>query len=161
MSKRRRDGNTLLETKRPRIIQPFHPTVATPQSLLGKRGAPESESVQRPCPTTWTSIGSRGEKRHAEFDIEIHRLQKRLRATTPTAEEAIVFLLPHIMQMRTLYLGEQDKASRLQQLLKDSEENKKILSNVLRAQLTEKNRLQRQLDNALYRLTLSPYNNLS
>ena len=95
-----------------------------------------------------------GHKRAAEFDFEINRLHKRLKASTPTAEEAISFLLPHLIEMRRLYLNEREKASALLSDYNMQKRNNVIITRTLREQMVEKNKIQRQLDLALYRLAL-------
>lgn len=159
MSKRKRaHGPTIVDScPRPHFTPEAHVTV------LGKRAAeetpqignkrnrqqPESlvESLVEPC------YGH--QKRSAEFDIEIDRLHKRLRATVPSAEEAIAFFLPHMIEMRRLYLQEQSKHTTLQAKNTELHRNNALLSATLRTQLTQKNLIQRQLDMARYRLAMN------
>ena len=79
-----------------------------------------------------------GQKRAADFDLEIERLSKRLRATTPTAEEALGFLLPHLLEMRRLYLGERQKVNALQEDNRILKQNNTVITQALRDQLTKK-----------------------
>ena len=91
----------------------------------------------------------RGVKRSAEcFDQELERLEKRMRATVPTAEEAIAFLLPHITQMRQLYIAERARASTL-------EANNIVIRRSCLHLLREKKRLVSELEMAKYRVSLN------
>ena len=91
----------------------------------------------------------RGVKRSAEcFDQELERLEKRMRATVPTAEEAIAFLLPHITQMRQLYIAERARAATL-------ETNNIVIRRSCLHLLREKNRLESELEMAKYRVSLN------
>tara|TARA_B110000003_G_scaffold209156_1_gene208039 strand:- start:974 stop:1426 length:453 start_codon:yes stop_codon:yes gene_type:complete len=59
----------------------------------------------RPCHDAFfgTNELSNRAKRPASFETEIRQMNKRLRATIPTAEEAIAFLLPHMSKLDKLY----------------------------------------------------------
>lgn len=171
MSKRKRDGPTLLASKRGTFIRErlLIPAVCASSShsssdtiapigsssILGKRSYenPEAQSRKRPAESQFKSH-SRGQKRPPDFDFEIDRLHKRLRATTPTAEEAISFLLPHLLELRRLYMSEHQKVAALQSDNDMLKQNNLVITQTLRDQLTKKNLVQRQLDLALYRLSL-------
>lgn len=166
MSKRKREGPTLLASKRSLTHEPaarYWPnalissssssTDTMSGSVLGKRAFEEPESVSRKCPYTEV-LEPRGQKRTADFDLEIDRLHKRLRATTPTAEEAIGFLLPHLLELRRLYLMERQKVVLLKEDNDILRKNNSVITQTLRDQLSKKNLIQRQLDLALYRLSL-------
>ena len=171
MSKRKRDGPTLLASKRgtfnrERLLMPAvcpsssHSSSdavgsSSSSSILGKRSYENTEpqSRKRPDESPFKSH-PRGQKRPADFDFEIDRLHKRLRATTPTAEEAISFLLPHLLELRRLYTSEHQKVAALQSDNDILKQNNLVITQTLRDQLTKKNLVQRQLDLALYRLSL-------
>ena len=83
MSKRSRDGGVLVS-----------------RPLVGVKRSAEFEDEdtpkrQRRRPSL---------KRSADFDCAVDHLHKRLKATTPTAEQAMAFLLPHLLTLRTMYL---------------------------------------------------------
>lgn len=105
MSKRPREGPVTVHSKRQCLT--FEPSAL---SLKRKRGDFEEVCfsggvLQEP---------TIGRKRSAEcFDEELNRLEKRMRATVPTAEEAIAFLLPHIIRLRDMYTESQQKVSEL------------------------------------------------
>jgi predicted nucleic acid-binding Zn-ribbon protein len=101
-------------------------------------------------------------KRGADFETEICHLHKRLRATIPTAEEAISFLLPHITRLRSVYLESMNENAALKEHLetlggayyKAKGEKRELLKHVSRCQ-QEINGLRRQLDLAKYRLAMT------
>jgi hypothetical protein len=101
-------------------------------------------------------------KRPADFDIEFQHLNKRLRATIPTAEEAIAFLLPHIEKLRQLYMQEKGKCNlfenrccQLSSALSTSETTKKKLFETVCQTICEKDQLERELNMTKYRLALT------
>lgn len=98
-------------------------------------------------------------KRPAEFDNEIARLSKRLKASVPSAEEAIAFLLPHIENLRKLYIHERDLRQSYERKTVELAKNNEAIKTTLRDQLTQKSYVQRQLDLALYRLAMSDSGN--
>jgi len=160
MSKRKREhGPTLVEScPRPRTVPLY-----TETSVLGKRVLSETDYLANKRPRalvseqlTLLSPCYEPQKRSAEFDIEIDRLHKRLKATVPSAEEAIAFFLPHMLEMRRLYLQEQCQNVALQTKNTELQHNNALLMATLRAQLTQKNSIQRQLDLAQYRLAMGP-----
>ena len=175
MSKRKRNGAVLVTRSCP-VPRPPTPDLLTAISASSSSSSSSSAPIQplisgsrkrsyeetydnsyeisRKRPWAPQPDVNRGQKRTAEFDFEIERLQKRLKATTPSAEEAISFLLPHLLQMRRLYLNERQKVSVLEQANIQQKKNNMILTQTLRDQLTQKNLVQRQLDLALYRLSL-------
>lgn len=167
MSKRKREPVVLVSSHRPRISTGLWQSSsgansssgssdafarASSHSILGKRShEPENDlsrkrSLLLDAPT--------GQKRASDFDLEIDRLSKRLRATTPTAEEALAYLLPNLLEMRRLYLAERQKVNALQEDVKILQRNNTVITQTLRDQLSKKNLVQRQLDLALYRLSL-------
>ena len=98
-------------------------------------------------------------KRSADFETEICHLHKRLRATIPTAEEAISFLLPHMSRLRAVYV----ECKNDNNMLKEHVEALKIayyktksesLKQVSECQ-QEIRSLRRQLEMAKYRLAMT------
>ena len=171
MSKRKRDGAVLVTNHR-HVPRPPTPDLLTAISAASSGSSLSSDSFEqsrkRPYSETceissfenarkrpWAPHDiQRGQKRNADFDFEIERLHKRLKATTPSAEEAIGFLLPHLLEMRRLYLSERQKVIALEEDNNTLKKNNAIITQTLRDQLTKKNLIQRQLDLALYRLSL-------
>ena len=92
-------------------------------------------------------------------DNEIARLSKRLKATVPSAEEAIAFLLPHIKNLRQLYIQERQSRQVFEKKVEMLEKNNEVIKTALRDQLLQKSYVQRQLDLALYRLAIAPGKN--
>jgi len=90
-------------------------------------------------------------KRSADFDCEMEHIHKRLKATTPTAEEAMAFLLPHLLKFRKLYM----------EIVKENEilkEHNQVLttaySKMALNSSRETNRLKRELEMTKYRVCL-------
>lgn len=101
-------------------------------------------------------------KREAEFDLEICRMNKRLRASIPTAEEAISFLLPHMTRLRRVYLEAKQENEVLKGHL-NTLKNAYLVSKTEKKQLVqhaseckdEIMSLRRQLELAKYRLAMT------
>lgn len=110
MSKRSREGPVPVSSKRPCLT--FGQPRTVPSSKRKWEGVEEvNKAFRRGGVLQEQSIGR---KRSAEcFDEELNRLEKRMRATVPTAEEAIAFLLPHIIRLRNMYAESQQKVSEL------------------------------------------------
>mgnify|MGYP006129460943 CR=1 FL=1 len=167
MFKRKREPVVLVASHRPRTSTNGWQSSSSsssdaiahtrPPSILGKRSYEPENDLSRKRPFLFDA--PHGQKRAADFDFEIERLSKRLRATTPTAEEALGFLLPHLLEMRRLYLGERQKVNALQEDNRILKQNNTVITQALRDQLTKKSLVQRQLDLALYRLALVPDGN--
>tara|TARA_B110000091_G_C13822152_1_gene481799 strand:+ start:7412 stop:7729 length:318 start_codon:yes stop_codon:yes gene_type:complete len=91
-------------------------------------------------------------KRPAEFDCEVERIHKRLKASTPTAEEAMAFLLPHLLTLRRLYLDVVQSRETLR-------ENNQIITNAYQKLVITSSEaigtLRRQLELSQYRLALT------
>lgn len=140
MTKRLRDGPVMLQAKRPCI------QMAAPVVSLKRKRDDVDEFVRQFNPG---GLESRGVKRSAEgFDIELQRLEKRMRASVPTAEEAIAFLIPHITQLRQLYNGERGRANTL-------ETKNIVMKRACLHLLQEKKRLEMELYDAKLRLSVS------
>lgn len=158
MSKRKREeGPTLVNSfHRPSQVPTYSQNVR--ESVLGKRVLFEMPELVNKRPRALESPWEpcyEPQKRSAEFDIEIDRLRKRLKATVPSAAEAIAFLLPHMYEMRRLYLQEQGQHLALQAKNTELLRSNALLTATLRDQLTQKNAIQRQLNLARYRLTMA------
>ena len=90
-------------------------------------------------------------KRSAEFDCEVERIHKRLKASTPTAEEAMAFLLPHLLTLRRLYLDVVQSRATMR-------ENNRLITQayhtLVKTSSEEIADLRRQLELSHYRLSL-------
>ena len=122
MSKRSREGPVPVSSKRPCLT--FGQPRTVPSSKRKWEGVEEVNKAFRRGGVEEVNKAFRrggvlqeqsiGRKRSAEcFDEELNRLEKRMRATVPTAEEAIAFLLPHIIRLRNMYAESQQKVSEL------------------------------------------------
>jgi len=100
----------------------------------------------------------RGTKRRCEFDDEVEQLHKRMRATTPTAEEAMGFLLPHLLKFRRLYQEAVQKSECLESKVNQLRAHNCILSKAYSKTIDEKTRLARQLEISRYQLALAKPN---
>lgn len=110
MSKRFREGPVATHSKRQCLS--FEPVMIAP-GLKRKRDDVD-EVIKRFRASEDVEQAIIGRKRSAEcFDDELQHLEKRMRATVPTAEEAIAFLLPHIIRLRGMYNESQQKATEL------------------------------------------------
>lgn len=78
-------------------------------------------------------------------------MQKRMRATVPTAEEAMAFLLPHLLEFRRLYLEAHQRANSLEN---EVGELRRGYENVVTLSQEKIRFLQRQLELTRYRLAL-------
>lgn len=146
MSKRSRDGDVLLDHTRHVYTMPHKRPATFDMVAHAKRPRFELQSSKRP----------------AAFDIEMDRMHKRLRATVPTAEEAIAFLVPHMNSLRHLYCETQDQNKTLQKHLETvsraygaSLEQNASLSRQLDASQAEVAALRRQVEFMKYRFALS------
>jgi hypothetical protein len=124
MSKRQRDGEIILERKRACVMNvPMNDEIVVNNATLigGKRSAESelemdykrhrslcdffNESVSDNVDSSSAyDEDSKCRKRAAEFDSELQHMHKRLKATTPTAEQVMAFLLPHLITMRKMYV---------------------------------------------------------
>ena len=149
MFKRSRDGPVAIQNKRQRLNHTVAPmqlkrkrnVADVDESPLGQRFKSTGSSINFPSPTI-------GRKRSAAFDDELQHLEKRMRATVPTAEEAIAFLLPHIERLRKMYVESQQEVGELSK-------NNVILHKTCTYLITEKNRLESAVALANYRVALS------
>ena len=150
MSKRSRDGNVIV----PRLAtNPLKRRMEWPDASR-KRQMLLSEAESFAMEPT--------RKRSADFDSEICHLHKRLRATIPTAEEAISFLLPHMTRLRSVYFESKNANETLKEHLETLRrayyntkgEKHKLEKHVSECQ-QEIRSLRRQLEMAKYRLAMT------
>ena len=140
MSKRRRDGPVAIQNKR------YCPSFAVPvfASLKRKRDEEPLGRVGQRQRHSLTPVVLSGHKRSADFDEEVEHLQKRMRATVPTAVEAMAFLLPHLLRLRSMYIKSQERVELLEQnnTLISQAYNRVVLQNQhLKQELERKNEL--------------------
>ena len=95
-----------------------------------------------------------GTKRRCEFDDEVDHLHKRMRASVPTAAEAMGFLLPHILKFRRLYQEAVQKSECLESKVEQLKTHNCILTKAYNKTTAEKNQLSRQLEMSRYQLGL-------
>ena len=128
MPKRLRDGPVVLQNKRQcPVFEPIMP------GLKRKRDSVEDAIKRIRSEGEFQFESSIGKKRSVEcFDHELQHLEKRMRATVPTAEEAIAFLLPHIVRLRGMYNESQYKVTELTRAYL-IQEKKKLESEVVLA----------------------------
>lgn len=157
MSKRTHGGPTLVHSKRQRTS--FDNAVLEAFSHKRKRASVYLPQ-KRPNVAELTFIENKKEsrKRPASFDLELEHLEKRMRATVPTAEEAIAFLIPHMVKLRNLYNASQQKAEDLALCVRRLENKNKELHNSVQKISTfayaENTRLKSELELAKYRLEM-------
>ena len=141
MSKRGRDGAVLLDMSR---------CVLKRSLEFGSASQPKRQCLPASL------------KRSADFDIELDHMHKRLRATVPTAEEAIAFLIPHVTRLRNMYCQSQGENASLKRHFKGmyrayqaSLEQNASLSRQLDTSRAEVVALRRQVEMMKYRFVLS------
>lgn len=139
MSKRSRDGGLLVSNKK-------HCPLQTLKRAADFGSPPTSVKRSRLPAMPVVSL-----KRSAEFDCEVERIHKRLKASTPTAEEAMAFLLPHLLTLRRLYLDVVQSRATLC-------ENNRLITHayhgLVKTSSEEIATLRRQLELSHYRLSL-------
>ena len=139
MSKRSRDGGLLVSNKKHCPLQTLKRAAdfGSPQTSVKRSRLPAMPVVSL--------------KRSAEFDCEVERIHKRLKASTPTAEEAMAFLLPHLLTLRRLYLDMVQSRATMQ-------ENNRIITQayhvLVKTSSDEIAELRRQLELSRYRMAL-------
>ena len=150
----KRQGPTLTQNQRPRVGSKRQRE--SDAECIGKRVRFQTATSRF---QTATSPNSR--KRPASFDQEVEHLHKRMRATVPTAEETMAFLLPHLLNLRSLYTSAQNKALNAEHQC----ETMQVQCGVMETHLTtiqsayhkllaQNNTLKRQLELAKYRTIL-------
>ena len=163
MSKRSRDGDVIAQ--RPPISPPYISPVAfqAPQIVGTKRSAcfdcghdAKKSRFHLDDPGDIIQASRmESQKRSADFDIELDRLHKRMRASTPSAEEVIAYMIPHLVRLREMYLSEQSKVADLTTKNAVLQKNNTAVTRALRDQLGKNHLIARQLENAHYRLVLA------
>ena len=115
----------------------------------------------RPPTSARTFDLARGTKRALDFDEEVEMARKRLRATVPSPEEAIAFILPHLVELQRLYKHEQETCAALKKHVQMAETRNQELMNSLTTVIVQRDaaqkaggQLKRQLEMAQYRLAL-------
>lgn len=159
MSKRSRDGDVIIQRPQVPPVHTGHMPYQMAQLVGTKRSARfgEYQDTKRgrfSLPQEEISE-IESHKRSSEFDIELNRIHKRMKATTPTAEQVMAYLLPHLVNLREMYLSEQSKAAKMTTKIKVLEENNTAITLALREQLVKNHLIARQLENAHYRLVLA------
>lgn len=124
MSKRQRDGEVIFERKRACGMNMTSTNAfwSNPVSLVGVKRSAETEcdvdykrqrsvldsGLFNDCGRANVDVSSdedsKCRKRAAIFDLELQHMHKRLKATTPTAEEVMAFVLPHLITMRKMHV---------------------------------------------------------
>ena len=144
MPKRLRDGPVVLQNKRQcPVFEPIMP------GLKRKRDSVEDAIKRIRSEGEFQFESSIGKKRSVEcFDHELQHLEKRMRATVPPAEEAIAFLLPHIVRLRGMYNESQYKVTELTR-------NNEIIRKTCAYLIQEKKKLESEVVLANYRAALA------
>tara|TARA_B110001450_G_C17662676_1_gene497999 strand:+ start:252 stop:728 length:477 start_codon:yes stop_codon:yes gene_type:complete len=147
MSKRFREGPVAIHGKRQRL--PFDTVAPMFAPRLKRKRDDVDEVIKRFRASENIEQTTIGKKRSAEcFDEELQHLEKRMRATVPTAEEAIAFLLPHIVRMRKLYTESQQKVAALTC-------NNNVIRKTCAYLIQEKKKLESEVALANYRFAIS------
>jgi hypothetical protein len=173
MAKRQREGDILFERKRPCVLNNVlsHCSVVNPVSLVGVKRSAETECVvdykrQRSksesplfndcgrahvVPSSMGEEESKCRKRAAEFDSEVHHMHKRLKATTPTAEEVMAFVLPHLITMRKMHVSSLQHCRVLQ---KHNQTLANAYNQLLEQATSVTRRMRRELEMSKYQMML-------
>ncbi len=145
MSKRFREGPVAIHSKRQCLA--FETVIPMIAPGLKRKRDDVDDVIKRFRASE--DVSTIGRKRSAEcFDEELQHLEKRMRATVPTAEEAIAFLLPHIMRMRKLYTESQQKVDELTR-------NNNVIRKTCAYLIREKKKLEGEVAMANYRFAIS------
>ncbi len=128
---------------------------------MPKRGRDGGVLCMRPPKSARTLDLARGTKRALDFNEEVEMARKRLRATVPSAEEAIAYILPHLVELQRLYKQEQETSAALKKHVQMAETRNQELLNNLTTVIVQRDaaqkaggQLKRQLEMAQYRLAL-------
>lgn len=146
MSKRQREGPTLVANKR-FCEQPF-----VTHSLKRRRDDYCDYSEKRHRVSTPDFSGT---KRSADFDQEVDHMAKRMKATVPTAEETMAFILPYLLKMRCMYTNAQNDAESMKKHCDTLEKHLQTLQGAYHKLMDRNNNLKRELDMTKYRLMLN------
>lgn len=146
MSKRQREGPTLVANKR-FCEQPF-----VTHSLKRQRDDYCDYSEKRHRVETPDFSGT---KRSADFDQEVDHMAKRMKATVPTAEETMAFILPYLLKMRCMYTNAQNDAESMKKHCDTLEKHLQTLQGAYHKLMDRNNNLKRELDMTKYRLMLN------
>lgn len=144
MSKRKRLGGPVA------VSRPTRPRIAPQQGTKRPYGGGECYTPKR--------FKQESHKRGRDFDCEVDNMHKRLRYSTPTAEETMAFMLPHLLSLRRMYQEVCEEKNRLSSKCKVLEEHNIALTKgyqcLAKASQEKQRQLERQVDMAQYRLTL-------
>lgn len=99
-----------------------------------------------------------GNKRSADFDQEVEHMHKRMRATVPTAEETMAFILPYLLKMRRMYTKAQHDAESMTKHCDTLEKHLTTMQSAYHKLMGQNNVLKRQLEMSKYRLILQDKN---
>tara|TARA_B110000285_G_scaffold235601_1_gene318546 strand:- start:48796 stop:49260 length:465 start_codon:yes stop_codon:yes gene_type:complete len=150
MSKRRREGPTLVTNKR------FcdQPIVTTGFKRRRDEHCDYSDKRYRVSTPDFS-----GNKRSADFDQEVEHMHKRMRATVPTAEETMAFILPYLLTMRRMYTKAQNDADSMINHCDTLEKHLTTMQTAYHKLIGQNNVLKRELNMAKYRLMLKDREN--
>ena len=146
MSKRQREGPTLVANKR-FCEQPF-----VTHGLKRQRDDYCDYSEKRHRVETPDFSGT---KRSADFDQEVEQMHKRMKATVPTAEETMSFILPYLLKMRRMYTKAQNDADSAQKHCVTLEKHLGTMQSVYHKLMGQNKVLKRELEMSKYRLMLN------
>jgi hypothetical protein len=150
MSKRRREGPTLAANKR--FCDPSF--VAT--GLKRQRDDYIDIDFKR---QRFHQPDFSGNKRSADFDQEVDHMHKRMKATVPTAEETMAFILPYLLKMRCMYINAQNDAESMKKRCDTLEKHLGTIQGAYHKLMDRNNILKRELDMTKYRLMLKDREN--
>lgn len=143
MSKRCREGPTLVANKR------FCDQTFDTAGLKRQRDDCVGIDSKRRC-----FQAPIGKKRSADFDQEVEQMHKRMRATVPTAEETMAFILPYLLKMRRMYTKAQDDTESSKKHCDTLEKHLVTMQSAYYKLLEQNNVLKRELEMTKYRLML-------
>tara|TARA_B100000683_G_C12497724_1_gene556692 strand:- start:1111 stop:1560 length:450 start_codon:yes stop_codon:yes gene_type:complete len=119
---------------------------------MPKRGRDGGVLCMRPPKSartfTQTLDLARGTKRALDFNEEVEMARKRLRATVPSPEEAIAFILPHLVELQRLYKQEQETCAALKKHVQMAETRNQELLNNLTTAIVQRDAAQKACDAA-------------
>jgi len=86
-------------------------------------------------------------------------MHKRMRATVPTAEETMAFILPYLLKMRCMYTKAQNDADSMKKHCDTLEKHLGTMQAAYHKLMVRNNILKRELDMSKYRLMLNDREN--
>jgi hypothetical protein len=148
MSKRGWEGPTLVSNKRP-VVRP-----AT--GFKRRRDDYEEFDCKR---ERFEAPGLVGHKRSADFDQEVAQMHKRMKATVPTAEETMAFILPFLLKLRRMYTKSHSDADTMRQQCETLEKHLGTMQSAYHNLMAQNKNLKRELEMSKYRLMLKDREN--